>query len=127
VLLVAALLGLRKKAGLSTFQQQAIGMAALGFIASVAFLALLSVQFDFGNCINPSRAHPYFASGRLLSGALIPFALFYVYGIDCLFRRINVALPLIILGVIVVLMVTSEIMIIRVVFASEHNWFHSLS
>jgi hypothetical protein len=123
-LLGAALLGLRKKADLSTFQRQAIGMAALGFIASVGFLALLSIQFDFGDCINPSRAHPYFASGRLLSGALIPFALFYVYGMAWLFRRINPALPLLVLGVVLVFMVTSEIVVNRVVFTSEHNLFH---
>jgi hypothetical protein len=124
-LLVAALLGLRKKAGLSMFQRQAIGIAAISFIASVGFLAFLSIQFDFGSCINPSRAHPYFASGRLLSGALIPFALFYVYAITWLFRRINPALPLLVVGAIVVLMATSEIMTSHVVFASEHNWFHS--
>jgi Predicted membrane protein (DUF2142) len=124
VLLGVALLGLRKKAGLSVFQRHAIGLAALGFIASVGFLALLSIQFDFGDCINPSRAHPYFASGRLLSGALIPFALFYVYGIAWLFRRINPALPLLVLGVILVFMVTSEITVNRVVFTSEHNLFH---
>jgi hypothetical protein len=124
VLLAAALLGLRKKADLSTFQRQAIGVAALCFIASVGFLALLSIQFDFGNCINPSRAHPYFASGRVLSGALIPFALFYVYGIAWLFRRINPVLPLLVLGVILAFTLTSEIVVNRVVFASEHNLFH---
>jgi hypothetical protein len=123
-LLAAALVGLRKKAGLSTFQQQAIGVAALGFIASVAFLAILSIQFDFGDCINPSRAHPYFASGRLLSGALIPFALFYVYGISWLFRRINPDLPLVVVGVISLFTMTSEIVVNRVIFASEHNFFH---
>jgi hypothetical protein len=123
-LLGAALLGLRKKVGLSTFQRQAIGVAALGFIASVGFLALLSIQFDFGSCINPSRAHPYFTSGRLLSGALIPFALCYVYGIGWLVRRINPALPLLMLGVILVFIVTSEIAVNRVVFTSEHNLFH---
>jgi hypothetical protein len=123
-LLGAALAGLRKKAGLSMFQQQAIGIAAVGFIASVGFLALLSIQFDFGNCINPSRAHPYFASGRLLSGSLIPFALFYVYGIGWLFRRINSVLPLLVLGVILAFSVTSEIVVNRVVFTSEHNLFH---
>src|SRR4029453_3658142 len=99
----------------------------LGFIASVGFLALLSIQFDFGSCINPSRAHPYFASGRLLSGALIPFALSYVYGIDWLFGRINPPappVPLLILIVILVFVVTSEIMTNRVVFTSEHNLFH---
>ncbi len=63
-------------------------------------------------------------AGRLLSGALIPFALFYVYGIACLFRRINAALPIIVLAVIVVFVTTSEILINRVVFASKHNWFN---
>jgi uncharacterized membrane protein len=124
VLLAAALLGLRKKAGLSTFQRQAIGVAALCFFASVGFLALLSVQFDFGNCINPSRAYPYFASGRLLSGAMIPFALCYVYGISWLLRRINPALPLLVLGFILLFVTTSEIVVTRVVFPSEHNLLH---
>ena len=124
VLLGAALLGLRKKADLSLFQRQAIAIAALSFVISVGFLALLSIQFDFGECINPSRAHPYFASGRLLSGALIPFALFYVYGISWIFRRINSALPLLVLGILLVFVTMSEIKINRAVFASEHNWFH---
>jgi uncharacterized membrane protein len=123
-LLVVALIGLRKKAGLSAFQRQAIGVAALSFVASVGFLALLSIQFDFGNCVNPSRAHPYFTSGRLLSGALIPFALFYVYGISYLFRRINSAVPLTLLGVIIVFVIASEIFTNHEVFASDHNWFH---
>jgi hypothetical protein len=124
VLLGAALTGLRKKTELSTCQRQAIAVAALGFIASVGFLAFLSIQFDFGNCINPSRLHPYFTSGRLLSGALIPFALVYVYGISWLFRRFNAALPLLVLGVFLAFVTMSEIRINRRVFASEHNWFH---
>ena len=124
VLLGAAVVGLRKQGGLSTFQRQAIAVAALTFVATVAFLVLLSIQFDFGNCINPSRAHPYFTSGRLLSGALIPFGLLYVYGVSSLLRRVSAVLPLIVLGVIVAFVTTSEILINRVVFASEHNWFH---
>ena len=124
LLLGAAIVGLRKRAGLSTFQRQAIGIAVLSFVISVGFLALLSIQFDFGNCINPSRSHPYFTSGRLLSGALIPFALLYVYGISSLLRRASAVLQLVVMGAIVVFVTTSEILIDRVVFASEHNWFH---
>jgi len=60
----------------------------------------------------------------LLSGALIPFALLYVYGISSLLRRASAVLPLVVLGAIVVFVTTSEILIDRVVFASEHNWFH---
>jgi len=101
----------------------------LSFMVSVGFLALLSIQFDFGNCINPSRAHPYFTSGRLLSGALIPFALFYVYGISYLFhlfspRLQQAAVRLAVLGVIVVFVTVSEIITNCMVFASDHNWFH---
>jgi Predicted membrane protein (DUF2142) len=124
VLLAAATVGLRKQAGLSAFQRQAIGTAILIFLAGVAFLALLSIQFDFGNCINPSREHPYFTSGRLLSGALIPFAVVYVYGVSWVCRQINTALPLIVLGLVVVFLTTTETLVNRVVFVSEHNWFH---
>ena len=124
LLLAAATVGLRKQAGLSAFQRQAIGSAILIFLAGVAFLALLSIQFDFGNCINPSQEHPYFTSGRLLSGALIPFAVVYVYGVSWVCPRINTALPLIALGLIVVSVTTSEIFVNRAVFVSEHNWFH---
>jgi hypothetical protein len=87
-------------------------------------MGLLSIQFDFGDCINPSRAHPYFTSGRLLSGALIPFALAYVYGMSNLLRRTGPAVSLIVLGLMLTFVTTSEIVINRVVFASEHNWFH---
>jgi hypothetical protein len=124
LLLATATVGLRKQAGLSAFQRQAIGSAILIFLAGVAFLALLSIQFDFGNCINPSREHPYFTSGRLLSGALIPFAVVYVYGVSWVSRGIDAVLPLIVLGLIVVFMTTSEILVNRVVFVSDHNWFH---
>src|SRR5262249_29314095 len=123
-LLVVASIGLRKGTGLSTFQRQAISIAALSFIISVGFLALLSIQFDFGDCVNPSRTHPYFTSGRLLSGALIPFPGVYVYGISYLFRRINSAAPVAVLALIIVFVTTSEIVTNHVVFASEYNFFH---
>ncbi len=130
----AAIVGLRKQSGLTLFQRQAIGSAVLIFLAGVAFLLLLSIQFDFGNCVNPSRSHPYFTSGRLLIGAMIPFALSYVYGISSLcriatsgFRQtrwVDTAVPFVVLGAIVVFSQASEILITHRVFASQHNWFH---
>jgi predicted membrane protein DUF2142 len=124
LLLAAAIAGLWKQDGLSAFQRRAIGTAILIFLAGVAFLALLSIQFDFGNCINPSPAHPYFTSGRLLSGALIPFAVVYVYGVAWMCRRISADLPVVMLGLIAVFVTASEIWVNRLVFVSEHNWFH---
>jgi hypothetical protein len=124
VFVSAAIVGLRKRTGLTAFQRQAIGSAILIFIAGIAFLGLLSIQFDFGNCINPSRAHPYFTSGRLLTGALIPFAIVYVYGVASMCGRFNARLGMVVLGCVVVFMFASEIWVNRVVFVSEHNWFH---
>jgi hypothetical protein len=124
ILLCGAAIGLWPRASSSRLERRAIALAIASFLASVAFLALLSVQFDFGMCINPSRAHPYFTSGRLLSGALVPFALVYVYGIACLFRRVAAALPLILIVLIVAFATTSGILIDWPAFASEHNWFH---
>ena len=134
VFIAAAIVGLRKQFGLSAFQRRAIAVAILTVAAGVAFLGLLSIQFDFGSCVNPSRSHPYFTSGRLLSGALIPFALSYVYGISCLcrfatsrFRQarwIDTASTLAVLVAIILFSQASEIFITRPVFASEHNWFH---
>ena len=122
--LCAAIAGVMKERGPSAFKRQAIGCAVLTFIVVVGFLALLSIQFDFGNCVNPSRAHPYFTSGRLLSGALIPFALLYVCGVTFLLRRLSPVLPLVTLGIIVAFITSSEILVKRVAFSSEHNWFH---
>jgi hypothetical protein len=125
LLLAAAIVGLRKHARLSGFQRQAIGVAILIFLAGIAFFVLLSIQFDFGGSTGPSRAHPYFTAGRLLTGALIPFALLYVYGIASLFHwaRSPVS-PLALVAGVVTLVVASEMITNRVVFRSEHNWYH---
>src|SRR5215831_5432565 len=124
LLFCAALIGIRQHNMLSTFQRQALFLAALTVVAALAFLALLSVRFDFGECIYPSRAHPYLTSGRLMSGALIPFALLYVYGIGYLLRRVGPVAPIIVVAGIMTFATVSEIFINRIVFLSEHNWFH---
>jgi Predicted membrane protein (DUF2142) len=124
LLICAAMIGIRQDSVLSTFQRQALFFAALTFMAALAFLALLSIRFDFGECIYPSRAHPYFTSGRLMSGALIPFALLYVYGIGYLLRRVGRVASIVVVAGIMTFATVSEIFINRAVFASEHNWFH---
>jgi Predicted membrane protein (DUF2142) len=124
VFVAAAIIGLRKQAGLSAFQRRALFLAAFTFVAALAFLALLSVRFDFGRCIYPSSAHPFLTSGRLVSGVLIPFALLYVYGIGYLLRRVGGVAPIVVVAGIMTFATVSEIFINRAVFLSEHNWFH---
>ena len=117
-------MGIRQNRLLSTFQRQPLFLAALTVLAALAFLALLSIQFDFGECIYPSRAHPFLTSGRLMSGALIPFASLSVYGIGYLLRRVGPFAPIVVLAGIMTFATVSEIFINYAVFSSEHNWFH---
>jgi hypothetical protein len=87
------------------------------------FLGLLSLQFDFGACINPSRERPYFFQGRLMLGALIPFATLYVYGLSRLLRHES-GLVLAAIGAIAITITLLEGLANRLAFTSAYNWFH---
>jgi hypothetical protein len=121
VAVVSLLGGLTKDTGAAP--RRALWIAAASFIAAIAFLGFLSLQFDFGSCINPSRERPYFFQGRLMTGAMIPFALLYVYGLHRLLR----ALPALVLPALVAsatAITISESFANGVAFASVYNWFH---
>jgi hypothetical protein len=94
-------------------------------IASVLFLIALSMAFDFGACYYPSREHPFFTSGRLLSASLVPFLVAYVAGIEILlpqrFRRIG---GWMVLSAVAAIAIGSEVAISLGVFRSPFNWFH---
>jgi hypothetical protein len=91
----------------------------------VLFLGSLSTLYDFGNCWYPSRAHPYFTSGRLILGAMIPFLVLYVEGLNCIVKTIKGCIsPIIPVFLISALITGTEIMINYKVFASDFNWFH---
>ena len=126
LLLASALVSLlRKSADKTSVQSLGLWLALASFAAVVAFLAFLSIAFDFGQCFYPSREHPYFTSGRLLCGALIPFLLLYVYGLDQVLGRIkNKATPILVLSGVVLLILISEIGINLPAFYSQYNFFH---
>jgi predicted membrane protein DUF2142 len=69
---------------LTSFQRESLWLAFSSFAVLVLFLAFLSVAFDFGSCVYPSREHPYFTSGRLLTAAAVPFFLLYAHALDYL-------------------------------------------
>jgi hypothetical protein len=106
-------------------QRQALWFGFWGFAVSVVFLAFLSLIYDFQDCFYPSRAHPYFTSGRLLLGALIPFLLLFVYGLDRALGWIKNrwARPLALAGLILFMLI-SEIAIDWRIFPNAYNWFH---
>jgi hypothetical protein len=105
-------------------QRQALWLCFACLAASVAFLGFLSLIYDFHDCFYPSHEHPYFTSGRLMLGVLIPFLLLYVYGMDCALRKFGNAVKFPVLAAIVVLMLATEIAIDRPVFTNPYNWFH---
>jgi len=104
-------------------QRRALWIAAACVVSAIAFLAFLSLQFDFGRCINPSRERPYFFQGRLMLGALIPFVTLYVYGLDRLLRS-RPGLVLGAIGMIAITITISEALANRATFTSAYNWFH---
>lgn len=123
VFVTLGMLALRKEN--NAYQRQTNRFAFWSFISLIGFLLLLSLSFDFGNCENPSRAHPYFVSGRLISAALIPFLLLYVQGLQRALHWIkNESLKFGVLLLIVTLITISELWVNWPVFSSQYNFFH---
>jgi hypothetical protein len=122
---VAAVALLSRSTTLTGPQRQALWLGFGSLLAAVAFLGFLSIIYDFQDCFYPSRAHPYFTSGRLMLGALIPFLLLFVYGLDCALNRLKThwVKPAVLIG-LVLFMIISEITIDRMMFSNAYNWFH---
>ena len=122
----AAVTALVSQATVATTRQRlALWFGFWSFIAAVGFLGFLSILYDFHDCFYPSRDHPYFTSGRLMLGALIPFLLLYLYGLDRLLVRVKNRWirPLVLIGM-VSLMLVSETIIDSRLFPNAYNWFH---
>lgn len=103
----------------------ALWFALLSFAALVAFLVLLSVRFDFGQCPYPSREHPYFTSGRLLNAAAVPFFLLFAYAIqETASWAKRASVQWILLGAIALLVLTWQLSVNAQVLSSQYNFFH---
>ena len=94
-------------------------------ILSVLSLVWLSASFDYGRSVYPSKEAPYFTSGRLIAGALVPFLILYINGIAFLLRKLSrVAAPLLFVVLTIVAITVSEVVLSTPVFSSPYNWFH---
>lgn len=105
-------------------QRQALWLGFWCCTAAVAFLGFLSIIYDFHDCFYPSREHPYFTSGRLMLGALIPFLLLFVFGLDRTLKNFGNAAKFSALAGIILFMLITEITIDWPVFQNPYNWFH---
>lgn len=125
VLVMTATFGLFSRSSKDNLRQrQALQLSLACFVAVLGFFALSSIIYDFHDCFYPSRQHPYFTSGRLLLGALIPFLLLFVYGLDMLLSRFGSKTKFIALAVMISAMFVLEIVTDWSVFSSQYNWFH---
>jgi hypothetical protein len=106
-------------------QRSVLTLALASFFSLVGYLAFLSVAFDFQDCWYPSRAYPFFTSGRLLLGALIPFLIVYLHGLNWAMKQLRgKKLRWWLLAGIAVLLTSSQIALDQVAFSSPYNWFH---
>jgi hypothetical protein len=112
-------------AKLTRFQRQSLWLALSSFVVLLLLLVVLSIAFDFGRCVYPSREHPYFTSGRLLSVAVVPFVLLCSYALECALSWIPGRWPrTIVFAGIIVLITVSQWMLYRPAFSSRYNLFH---
>ena len=110
-------------------------LSALGFEVTrdfgvtgvVAVLAWLSLLFVFGENTNPTAERPFFFHGRLISGAMAPFALAWVRGLQVsatvLPQGARRAAGWAGLLVTVSVVLASEVFLSWQVFGSAYNWF----
>lgn len=132
LLLAAAASWVRSRwaARVATPPVEATGGVAAGtlwasVLLSVLSLGILSMAFDFGKSFYPATDHPFFTSGRLISGALIPFLILYVEGAAYLFRPWSrVAGPLAFVAATAAGVTVTEALLTRPLFANPLNWFH---
>jgi Predicted membrane protein (DUF2142) len=105
-------------------QRAAIALSLACFLAALAFFALVSVMYDYHDAPNPSREHPYVREGRLILGALVPFMLALVYGLDRLLKRLGNPVKFSILAGIILAMLAAEVATDWPVFANPFNGYH---
>jgi hypothetical protein len=105
--------------------QRWAGSQALFLVASsVMFLATVSLVFNYPDNAYPSRLFPYLVSGRVISGALLPFALVYAIGLQAItnYMRKWVS-PVTVLACILLFITVSDIRVRSTVFSSHFNFF----
>jgi hypothetical protein len=109
-------------------ESQTIAMRRICLMAVLLYLGMLvvlSIVFDFGTSPFPSRAYPYFAIGRLMSGAFIPLAVICLLGLDHVLTPVKEGwIRFAFVLIIPVIATTSEIHLSWNVFRSQYNWFH---
>lgn len=118
------LINLFKREKVTPLQSQMLYLGMICFVGFLGMFAFLSVIYDFHDCVNPSRAHPFFAAGRMMLGMLIPFLIVVAFALDCLLKPFGTAIKFSALASILLAMLSAEIFTDWPAFFSQYNWFH---
>jgi hypothetical protein len=125
ILILAAGIGRVLRRSMSVSERFTTGISLLTVAFSIIFLAGLSIVFDFGECPYPSRESPFFTSGRLLIGMLVPMLAVYLNGLYLIMSKLKIRInPLLVVTLIAGFITYSEISVSYPIFGNEHNWFH---
>jgi 4-amino-4-deoxy-L-arabinose transferase-like glycosyltransferase len=126
ILFIAAVISIiRNKSKADGYIRFALKAALFVVILSVMFLAFSSTRYDFGPCVYPSQAHPYFTSGRLIAGTIVPFLLLYITGLNYILSKLRLKNLLLIITIVIVAgIIISEIILTLPTFSSPCNLFH---
>ena len=124
MILIFAVDFVRRRRTLPELQRWAGSQALFLVASSVLFLAALSVAFDYHNHGYPSRLYPYFVSGRIICGVLLPFVLIYASGLELVANRIQKWVPPVaVLACLMLFITISDIRVRATVFSSPYNFF----
>jgi hypothetical protein len=96
------------------------GLLVVGYVAE---LAVISLPWDFGTNLFPSREFPFFAFGRLVAGAIVPFLCLFVSGIDAAIGRRPTLFAAAVTATVAA-MVLMQWTFLGMTVASQYNWFH---
>jgi hypothetical protein len=91
---------------------------------SFLFLTATAMALDYPSYSYPNPAHPFFISGRIISGGLLPFALIYAGGLELITTSFRKWIsPATVLVCLLLLITASEIWVRRGAFGSPYNFF----
>jgi hypothetical protein len=117
----------RRQGTVSPLQHWAEFSSAFLVVSSVLFLAFISLIFDFHEGVYPSRAYPYFVSGRIVIGTLLPFVLMYARGLELVTDRLRKWVsPVTVLAILMLFITACELWAQRAAFSSHFGFFQLL-
>ncbi|MCA8943064.1 MAG: DUF2142 domain-containing protein [Planctomycetes bacterium] len=96
----------------------------IAILVGFAIMVLISVAFDFGPNMYPSREEPYLVTGRVHNGMIVLIGLLYLDGLDRVTRRFGRIAPWVALAALAVTLLAYEVIVTIPVVRSPHNFWH---